>query len=201
MTEKMPKVVLASGSVYRKMLLERLFLKFDIEVPGINETPDPSESPVQWAERLAARKAQSVSMKHPEALVIGSDQVADFNGNIIGKPASEEDAVAQLMSFSGHTVAFHSGIALIGMAAGVSSSAVETVKVHFRELNEDEVKHYINVEKPLDCVGSFKCESLGVSLFSRIDGRDHTALIGMPLIRLCSMLRKAGVDLPLAATA
>ncbi len=193
------RIVLASGSPYRKILLERLQLPFSVEVPGINETPDQRESPAQWAERLAARKAQAVCLRHPEALVIGSDQIAEFNNDIIGKPGTVEAAVEQLLRFSGHSVSFHCGIALMGMAAGISYSGVETVKVSFRHLERPEVERYVKLEQPLDCAGSFKCEGLGISLFSRIDSHDPTALIGMPLIRLCDMLRRAGIPLPAQA--
>jgi MAF protein len=199
MSDHRPEIVLASGSKYRAMLLERLRISFRIQTPGISEIPDANETPMHWAERLAARKAQAVCMANPDALVIGSDQIAEFQGRIIGKPSSEQDAVDQLLAFSGHSVAFHTGIALIGMASGFSSSGVETVCVHFRELTREEVEHYVKIEQPLDCAGSFKCESLGITLFNRIDARDPTALIGLPLIRLCHMLRQAGVALPLDA--
>lgn len=192
-------IVLASGSPYRKALMERLHLDFSVEAAAIDETPDAAEPPWRWAEILAARKAQTIAMKHPQALVIGSDQVAEFDNCIIGKPGSAEAAVEQLMSFSGRSVAFHSGVALISMTRNLSISAVETLRVQFRQLQRAEVEDYVAIEEPLDCCGSFKGENLGISLLRRIEGEDPTTLIGLPLIRLCDMLRKAGVDLPSAA--
>ncbi len=195
-----PEIVLASGSPYRAELLRRLRLPFQVAIPGIDESPDTQEAPPAWAERLAMRKAQAVCRQFPNALVIGSDQVAECRGQLIGKPGSEAAAIAQLLSFSGAVVQFHTGLALVGMAAGFAQSTVETVRVQFRELDRDEIAHYVRLDKPLDCAGSFKCEGLGISLFSRIDSRDPSALIGLPLIRLCSMLRKAGVALPSVAS-
>lgn len=199
MNKNLPEIILASGSKYRAELLARLRLNFRIEIPGVSETPDLVVTPVKWAERLSLRKAQSICEKYPDALVIGSDQVAEFNHQIVGKPGSTTEAVKQLMMFSGAKVAFHTGVALKSLTHNCSLSDVTTTWVKFRELNANEVKRYIDIEKPLDCAGSFKCEGLGISLFDSIDSSDPTALIGLPLIKLCSMLRSAGVDMPAMA--
>lgn len=196
MSAEQEKIILASGSKYRAELLKRLRLEFLVEVSKVDETKDNNDTPRSWAKTLAVRKAQAVATAYPQALVIGSDQVAEFDGQIIGKPGNRDEAVEQLMQFSGAKVAFHTGVALVAPAKNLALSAIDTTWVHFRDLNFNEVQRYVDIEKPLDCAGSFKCESLGISLFSRISCDDPTALIGLPLIALSQMLRQAGVDIP-----
>lgn len=200
MQTKQPKIILASGSKYRAELLKRLLLDFDVQPPEIDETKDTAEPPGSLARLLSERKAQAIADIHADALVIGSDQVAEFDHQFIGKPASREDAIDQLMMFSDERVAFHTGVAVRASDKGISLSHVDTTWVHFRQLNRAEVEHYIDIEKPFDCAGSFKCESLGISLFSRIVSDDPTALIGLPLITLCNMLRQCGLELPISAS-
>lgn len=194
-----PKIILASSSRYRAQLLERLRLKFSIESSDIDETKTQPDTAKVWAERLSTSKAESVAKKHPDALTIGSDQVAEFAGETIGKPGTAENAVRQLMSFSGNKVAFHTAVTLISPAKNLVLSTTDTTWVYFRELESAEVIQYVDIESPLDCAGSFKCEGLGISLFSRIESSDPTALVGLPLIGLCDLLRRAGINLPSAA--
>lgn len=194
-----PKIILASDSKYRAQLLERLRLNFTVESPNIDETKTLPDTPKCWAERLSLCKAEAVAKGHPDALIIGSDQVAEYTGETVGKPGTAEHAVRQLMSFSGNKVAFHTAVTLISPASNLVLSTTDTTWVHFRELELAEVIHYVDIELPLDCAGSFKCEALGISLFSRIESSDPTALVGLPLIGLCDLLRRAGVKLPSAA--
>ncbi|HIE1097823.1 Maf family nucleotide pyrophosphatase [Stenotrophomonas maltophilia] len=187
-------LVLASTSRYRRELLQRLGLPFDCARPDVDETPSDGETPLTLATRLAAAKAAEVAARHPGAWVIGSDQVADLNGQPLGKPGTVEAACAQLAAMSGQTVRFHTAISLT--REGESLTAVDLTEVRFRALGHDEIARYVAAEQPLDCAGSFKCEGLGISLFEAIDNRDPTALIGLPLIALCGLLRKAGFAVP-----
>ncbi|MFO6423485.1 Maf family protein [Motilimonas sp. KMU-193] len=188
------KIVLASTSPYRKALLEKLNLTFTTAKPETDETALADESAIELVERLAIAKAQAIASKTPEALVIGSDQVC-FNGTqILGKPGTHDNAVAQLKAASGKKVTFYTGLALINSDTGEISSLVEPYTVHFRELTEQMIENYIRLEQPLDCAGSFKSEGLGISLFSRLEGRDPNSLIGLPLISLIEMLEKQGVN-------
>lgn len=188
------KIVLASTSPYRKALLEKLNLTFTTAKPETDETPLADESAIELVERLAIAKAQAIASKTPGALVIGSDQVC-FNGTqILGKPGTHDNAVAQLKAASGKKVTFYTGLALINSDTGEISSLVEPYTVHFRELTEQMIENYIRSEQPLDCAGSFKSEGLGISLFSRLEGRDPNSLIGLPLISLIEMLEKQGVN-------
>jgi|SRR6056300_352565 septum formation protein len=190
------KIILASSSKYRAELLQRLHLEILVQAPAIDENKDIDDTPASWAEILSVRKAKAVAKQHPDALVIGSDQVAEFNNQVIGKPGSRINAINQLMAFSGAKVAFHTGVALVSNQRQILLSALDTTWVHFRHLDRDEVAHYIDIEQPFDCAGSFKCESLGISLFDRVVSDDPTALIGLPLITLCGLLRRVGVDIP-----
>ncbi|MCE2570324.1 Maf family protein [Motilimonas eburnea] len=188
------KIVLASTSPYRKALLEKLHLDFTTAKPQTDETPLAGESAVELVERLAIAKAQAIATHTPGALIIGSDQVC-MNGNqILGKPGTLENAAAQLKAASGKKITFYTGLALINSDTGNISSLVEPYTVHFRELTDQMIDNYIRLEQPLDCAGSFKSEGLGISLFSRLEGRDPNSLIGLPLISLIAMLAEQGVD-------
>lgn len=187
-------LVLASTSRYRRELLQRLGLPFDCARPDVDETPLNGEAPLALATRLAAAKAADVAAHHPGAWVIGSDQVADLNGQPLGKPGTAEAACAQLAAMSGQTVRFHTAISL--RRDGESFAAMDLTEVRFRALDPLEIDRYVAAEQPLDCAGSFKCEGLGISLFEAIDNRDPTALVGLPLIALCRLLRRAGFAVP-----
>lgn len=190
------KLVLASTSVYRKELLERLQHPFDTARPEIDETPLPGETPPATAERLAVEKARAVASAFPDALIIGSDQVAHLGSEIFGKPGSEARAVAQLQRMRGQTVSFHTALALFNTRTGrVLCESVPT-QVRFRNLSDDEILRYVEKERPLDCAGSAKSEGLGISLLEALSGDDPTALIGLPLIALSRMLRAEGLQLP-----
>jgi septum formation protein len=193
-------LVLASTSRYRRALLDQLGLPFAVASPATDETPLPGEAPVQTALRLAEAKARSVARAYPDALVIGSDQVADCDGRAIGKPTDHADAVAQLTALSGRTVVFHTGLALLDAASGACQTAMVDVRSTFRDLTPAEIEAYLRRDQPYDCAASVKSDALGIALFVRIESDDPTALIGLPLIRLTDMLRAAGVAM-LAPTA
>ena len=188
-------LVLASTSRYRRALLGQLGLPFAVASPATDETPLPGEAPVQTALRLAEAKARSVAQDHPDALVIGSDQVADCDGRAVGKPADHADAVAQLTALSGRTVVFHTGLALLDAASGECQTAMVDVRSTFRDLAPPEIEAYLRRDQPYDCAASVKSDALGIALFVRIESEDPTALIGLPLIRLTDMLRAAGVTI------
>lgn len=190
------RLVLASTSRYRRMLLERLRVSFVAVAPGTDESPMPGETPAATAWRLAEAKARSVASAHPDALIIGSDQVADCGGRAVGKPGNHERAVAQLAELSGQTVVFHTGLALLDTATGQCQTALVDVRSTFRFLTAAEIESYLRQERPYDCAGSVRSEALGIALFERIESDDPTALIGLPLIRLTSMLRAAGFPVP-----
>lgn len=192
----MPSIILASGSRYRRELLARLGLPFRVELPGVEELPLRGEAPVALAGRLALEKAQAVANRFPAGLVIGSDQVADCDGVILGKPGTADRAREQLQAASGRTVTFWSALALINAATGSTQAAVVRCDVEFRILSDEEIARYVAIEAPLDCAGSFKAEGLGIVLFRRLLTDDPTSLIGLPLIALCAMLRAEGVMLP-----
>ncbi len=192
----MRNIVLASTSAYRRMLLERFQLPFETARPEVDETPLLDEHPAATADRLAIAKAQAVAPQWPDALVIGSDQVAHIDDEVFGKPGSVERAVAQLRSMSGRTVVFHTALALIDTRSGrIQTDSVPT-KVRFRTLSDPEIIRYVEKELPLDCAGSAKSEGLGITLLDALSGDDPTALVGLPLIALSRMLREAGVELP-----
>ncbi|MCV2216614.1 Maf family protein [Thauera sp. Sel9] len=190
------KLILASTSAYRRMLLERLLIPFETARPDTDETPLPGEAPDATAERLAADKARAVASAWPDALIIGSDQVAHIGDQVFGKPGSEERAIAQLQQMSGQTVSFHTALALLNTRSGRLQIEGVPTRVRFRSLSEDEIRRYVATERPLDCAGSAKVEGLGITLLEALSGDDPTALIGLPLIALSRMLRAEGVALP-----
>lgn len=187
------ELVLASSSPYRAQLLHRLGVPFESAAPNIDETAGPQERPAELVERLARQKAAAVAGQHPQALIIGSDQVAECGGRILGKPGTAERARAQLAELSGQTVTFHTGLCLLDAATATEQSAVVPVTVHFRTLTAAQIADYVARERPLDCAGAFKSEGLGIALFEALEGSDPNALVGLPLIALCTMLSRAGV--------
>jgi septum formation protein len=189
-----PPLILASTSRYRHELLSRLHLRFEAISPEVDETALPDEAPAALAQRLALAKAWAVAKKRPEAVVIGSDQVADLAGQALGKPGTHERAVQQLRSLRGHRVLFHTAVAVVRADTGFERAALSSVAVSFRDLSDDEIEFYLRTEQPYDCAGSAKCETLGISLLSAIDSDDPTALVGLPLIRTSELLRQAGID-------
>jgi len=190
----MTRLVLASGSRWRRQLLDRLGLPYAWASPDIDETPRGGESPQALVHRLALAKASRVADDHPAHLIIGSDQVAVFAGEILGKPGDAATARAQLMRFSGNRVRFLTGLALLDTASGRHWVCHEPYDVVFRTLSEAEIATYVAREQPLDSAGSFRMEGLGIALFERLEGDDPNTLIGLPLIRLCALLREAGLD-------
>ena len=192
---KSRRLILGSTSRYRRELLERLHTPFAIASPDVDETPSPDESPRALAERLALAKAYAVARQFPQAVVIGSDQVADLNGLPLGKPSTHERAVAQLRQMRGQTVIFQTAVAVVCLESGFEQSGIAAVKVTFRDLTDDEIENYLRTEQPYDCAGSAKSEGLGIALLSSIESDDPTALVGLPLIRTCNMIRAAGIVL------
>ncbi len=192
-----PPLILASTSRYRRELLERLRLPFEVMAPQVDETPLPGELPAALAPRLALAKAWAVATLRPDAVVIGSDQVADLDGEPIGKPGTHERAVAQLHRMRGRRVTFQTAVAVVRADRAYARVQVAPVGVRFRDLGDAEIEHYLRTEQPYDCAGSAKCETLGIALLESIDSDDPTALVGLPLIRTCALLREAGLD-PLA---
>jgi len=186
-------LVLGSTSRYRRELLSRLHIPFDVEAPEVDETPLTGETPHALACRLAVAKAHAVAARFPEAVVIGSDQVADFNGEPLGKPGSHENAVTQLRRMRGHTVIFQTAVAVVCHATGFEALDIAPVRVTFRQLSDAEIESYLRKEEPYDCAGSARSEGLGIALLDRIENDDPTALVGLPLIRTCRMIRAAGV--------
>jgi septum formation protein len=191
----MPRLVLASTSRYRAELLSRLRLPFETVRPDVDEAPAAGESPASLALRLATAKAAAVAATRPEALVIGSDQVASCDGRILGKPGTRATAIAQLQAMSGREVVFLTAVA-VASAGAPGEEALDTTTVRFRQLPDDEIARYVDAESPLDCAGSFKCEGLGIALFESIESRDPTALVGLPLIATARLLRARGVVIP-----
>jgi septum formation protein len=191
------RLILASTSPYRRELLSRLRLPFEAIAPGVAEDALQGETPPALAQRLALRKAQAVAQRHAEAVVIGSDQVAELDGQPLGKPGQHDRAVEQLLAMRGREVRFHTAVAVVCASSGFEQQALVTVRVHFRDLTDAEIEHYLRLEQPYDCAGSAKCETLGIALVDAIESDDPTALVGLPLIRTSAMLRAAGLD-PLA---
>lgn len=189
-----PPLILASTSRYRHELLSRLRLRFEACSPEVDETPLTDETPSALALRLALAKARAVARLKPRAVVIGSDQVADLQGQALGKPGSHERAVQQLRRMRGRQVLFHTAVAVVRSNTGFERGLLASVKVTFRDLGDAEIEHYLRTEQPYDCAGSAKCETLGIALLSAIESDDPTALIGLPLIRTCELLRQAGID-------
>jgi septum formation protein len=189
------QVILGSTSRYRAELLRRLHLPFEQAAPEVDETPQPGEAPEALARRLALAKAHDVAQRFPHAVVIGSDQVADLAGQPLGKPGTHERAVQQLRAMRGQTVVFQTALAVVCLETGFEQADLAAVKVVFRDLSDGEIEHYLRTEQPYDCAGSAKSEGLGIALLERIDNDDPTALVGLPLIRTCRLLRAAGVAL------
>jgi septum formation protein len=193
-----PRLILASTSRYRRELLQRLRLPFEAVSPGVDEAPLIGEVPAALALRLALAKAHAVAALAADAVVIGSDQVAELDGQAIGKPGSHERAIEQLNSMSGQRVVFHTAVAVVRSERGFERALLAPVTVRFRRLSRDDIERYLRLDTPYDCAGSAKSEALGVALLDSIDSDDPTALIGLPLIRTCALLREAGLD-PLGA--
>lgn len=197
MTLRPAPLILGSSSVYRKMMLERLGLPFECARPDVDETPHEGEGPVELSLRLAKEKAQDVASVHPEKIVIGADQVATLGSDVIGKAHTHEKAVAQLQKLSGKTVCFHSALAVVKGDKVLTKDVV--TECRFRKLDNAEIEHYLQYERPYDTAGSAKAESLGISLMESMKSDDPTAIIGLPLIELSRMLREFGVNPTLLA--
>ena len=189
-----PALILASTSRYRQELLARLRLPFTVEAPDVDEAALPGEAPAALARRLALAKARAVGARHPDALVIGSDQVAELDGQAIGKPGGHERAAAQLRAMRGRSVVFHTAVAVLRLATRFEAQSLVPVTVRVRELADPEIEHYLRTEQPYDCAGSAKVETLGIALLDAVESDDPTALVGLPLIRTCAMLRAGGLD-------
>lgn len=189
-------LILGSTSPYRRELLGRLRLPFETAAPYVDEHPLPGETPATLARRLARAKAEAVAQRHPQAIVIGSDQVADLDGTPLGKPGTHARAVAQLRAMRGRTVVFQTALAVVCHATGYAAEDLAAVEVRFRALSDGEIERYLQAERPYDCAGSAKSEGLGIALLDAIVSDDPTALVGLPLIRTARLLRAAGVTLP-----
>lgn len=188
-------LVLASTSSYRKTLLQRLGLPFETASPGVDETPHPGETARQTSQRLALEKARAVADRHPDALIIGSDQVALLGDEQLGKPLNHDNAVRQLRAMRGQCVVFYTALALLDAHSGQAQTEVAENRVCFRDYSDAEIESYLRREQPYDCAGSAKSEGLGIILISRMEGDDPNALVGLPLIALANMLRNADVAL------
>ncbi len=197
--EPAPALILASTSVYRRELLGRLRTPFDVVAPEVDESQLPGENPRQLACRLAMAKARAVAARHPQAVVIGSDQVADLHGQALGKPLQHAPAVRQLQRMRGQTVVFQTAVAVVCQGRNFAQMDLAQVIVRFRDLTDTEIEDYLRAEQPYDCAGSARSEGLGIVLLEAIDNDDPTALIGLPLIRTARMLRAAGLQFPGAA--
>lgn len=189
-------LVLGSTSVYRRELLERLRLPFEVVAPLVDETARPGETPHQVAYRLAMDKAREVAARYPTAVVIGSDQVADLGGLPLGKPGDHRRATLQLRQMRGRTVVFQTAVAVVCLQTGFAETDLAAVVVRFRDFGDDEIETYLQAEKPYDCAGSAKSEGLGIAMLESIDSDDPSALVGLPLIRTCRLLRAAGLTIP-----
>jgi septum formation protein len=190
----MQQLILGSSSPFRAELLNKLGLTFIQVSPDIDETPIPGETPAALVQRLAEGKAREIARTHPEALIIGSDQVAVIDNDILGKPGNHQNAMTQLRRASGREVTFLTGLALLNAKNGHIQSSVEPFTVHFRNLTDNQIDFYLKKEQPYQCAGSFKSEGFGISLFSKLDGDDPNTLIGLPLIRLIEMLQHEEID-------
>lgn len=190
----LPPILLASTSTYRRALLEKLNLEFSCAAPNIDESPYADESPETLVKRLAEAKARALMHSHPNHLIIGSDQVCAIDGKITGKPHTFENAKRQLRAASGKVVTFYTGLSLLDSRTQQAVTVCEPFEVSFRALSDEEISNYLEMEQPYDCAGSFKCEGLGISLFSQLNGRDPNTLIGLPLIALLELLRAKGVN-------
>ena len=192
---KARSLVLGSTSRYRRELLQRLQIPFEVAAPDVDETPHADETPRALAQRLALAKAMAVARLFPHAVVIGSDQVADLKGTPLGKPGTHEKAVAQLRLMRGQTVVFQTAVSVVCLESGFEQNSLAAVNVTFRDLTDAEIENYLRAEQPYDCAGSAKSEGLGIALLASIDSDDPTALVGLPLIRTCQMIRAAGISL------
>ncbi len=195
MSQLQRTLILGSTSRYRRELLVRLRVPFDVVSPDVDETPLMGEAPQALAARLALAKAKAVAALHPQAVVIGSDQVADLNGEPLGKPGTHERAVRQLQRMRGQTVVFQTAVSVVCQESHFEQTELAQIKVHFRNLSDAEIEAYLRAEEPYDCAGSAKSEGLGIALLDAIDNDDPTALIGLPMIRTARLLRAAGIDL------
>lgn len=187
------KLILGSTSPYRRELLARLRIPFEVAAPDVDETAQASETPKQLACRLAMAKARAVATQFPACVVIGSDQVAELDGQALGKPGNHARATAQLHQMRGKTVIFQTAVAVVCLETGFAQMDLAQVKVKFRDLSDAEIEAYLQAETPYDCAGSAKSEGLGIALLESIDNDDPTALVGLPLIRTCRMIQAAGV--------
>jgi len=187
------KLVLASSSPFRKALLEKLQLSFECDSPDVDETPGTDESIEDMVKRLSESKARALASHHPDALIIGSDQSASLNGQVLHKPGNFETAFKQLKAASGQTITFYTGLCLLNSQTQQAETICEPYIVKFRSLIDSEITNYLNREKPFNCAGSFKSEALGISLFESMQGEDPNTLVGLPLIQLCRMLKTQGM--------
>jgi septum formation protein len=194
-TTRLP-LILASTSPFRRQLLERLGIDFSTAAPDIDESAHPGEKPPELVRRLSEAKARAIGTSR-QGLIIGSDQVATTGDDILGKPGTHEKAVEQLKYLSGKSVCFYTGLCLLNTETDTADVEVAAYTVHFRQLDDGQIENYLQADEPYNCAGSFKSEGLGIALFERMEGDDPTALIGLPLIKLTTMLRKAGIILPL----
>jgi len=190
----MARLVLGSSSPFRKALLEKLDLSFDCDSPDIDETPLKNEHPRDMVVRLAKEKANAIAERHPQAIIIASDQCATLDGQIIGKPGNHDAAVEQLTNASGRAVTFYTSLCVYNAGTNQYQETVEPFYVYFRELSESQIENYLKKEEPYNCAGSFKSEGLGISLFERLEGNDPNTLIGLPLIQLIKMLEKFHIN-------
>ena len=190
----MKSLVLGSSSPFRKALLEKLGLEFETDSPDIDETPLKNESPEDMVARLAKLKALAIAERHPNSIIISSDQCATLDGAIIGKPGEHEAAVEQLTNASDRAVTFYTSLCVMDTSSEQMEELVEPFHVYFRELSETQIENYLRKEEPYNCAGSFKSEGLGIALFERLEGKDPNTLVGLPLIELITMLRKFGID-------
>ncbi len=188
------KLVLASTSPFRRELLARLGVPFEVAAPDVDETPLPGERPDDTARRLSVQKAQAVAPAHPDALIIGSDQVALLDGEQLGKPGSHDKAVAQLRRMRGKTVEFHTALTLLNSRTGRVQTAVVPVRLVMRNYSDTQIEAYLRRDRPYNCCGSARSESLGIALIARFESEDPNALVGLPLIRLTEMLANEGID-------
>ncbi len=195
MPQSQPALILGSTSRYRRELLARLRVPFEVVSPEVDETPLTGEAPKALATRLALAKAKAVAALHPQAVVIGSDQVADLNGEPLGKPGTHERAVLQLQRMRGKTVVFQTAVSVVCLERQFEQTELAQIQVRFRDLSDADIEAYLRAEEPYDCAGSAKSEGLGIALLDAIDNDDPTALIGLPMIRTARMLRAAGIDL------
>jgi MAF protein len=190
------RLILGSSSPFRRTLLEKIYTSFSWQSPEIDETPLLNEAPTALVQRLSLAKAKKIAETEKNALIIGSDQVATFQNQIIGKPYTHEKAVQQLSSFSNQAVTFYTGLCLLNTETNHYQLTVEPFSVQFKKLNQEKIERYLTIEKPYQCAGSFKSEGLGICLFERLMGDDPNSLIGLPLIKLIAMLENEGVEIP-----